>query len=500
MDYPTIHLAVNGPGPTSVISVGLRPIPVIEVGVLGNAPRGPRGLQGEPGNDSVVPGPKGDDGDSFLERTGTTISPIEAGDAITTTGTVTAGEFVGGGAGITGLTVAQVAGALATETDPKFTAWDKATGILITENQVTDLKAYLTTETDPEFTASPAHDVTATDITNLGKLDSAAYEPTTAFAPALGSDDNFVTDTEKGNLHAPGSDDQNLDGLVVKVPGSSLVPDTDIARIHDEGSDIQNLDHLVVKVDGSSLVPDSKIAEIHAPGSDDQNLDGLVEKVLGMGLSANDYTDSDKNRLANTSGTNTGDQNLSAYALKTELPVVPAETDPVFTAWDKSTGITINEVQITNLKAYLVDDDITGKADLTGATFTGDISATNLSGTNTGNQDLSALATVSSVALKADKSVTYTELEGAALVVSPSGSYTATLGALSTIEGSGWTAGSNEACTIVITKAADMAIEGAGSGAQAIVIKDVPEVGVNICMVHNTPDGLRLFVGYTEEP
>ena len=38
-----------------------------------------------------------------------------------------------------------------TETDPEFTAWDKSTGISITESQITDLQSYLTsyTETDP---------------------------------------------------------------------------------------------------------------------------------------------------------------------------------------------------------------------------------------------------------------------------------------------------------------------------------------------------------------
>jgi hypothetical protein len=33
-------------------------------------------------------------------------------------------------------------------------------------------------------------------------------------APELGEDDNYVTDAEKANLHAPGSDDQDLSGLV----------------------------------------------------------------------------------------------------------------------------------------------------------------------------------------------------------------------------------------------------------------------------------------------
>jgi hypothetical protein len=38
---------------------------------------------------------------------------------------------------------------LTAETDPVFTAWDKSTGISITESQISDLQAYLTSETDP---------------------------------------------------------------------------------------------------------------------------------------------------------------------------------------------------------------------------------------------------------------------------------------------------------------------------------------------------------------
>ncbi len=39
-----------------------------------------------------------------------------------------------------------------TENDPVFTAWDKSTGISITESQISDIGNYLEVETDPEFT------------------------------------------------------------------------------------------------------------------------------------------------------------------------------------------------------------------------------------------------------------------------------------------------------------------------------------------------------------
>ncbi len=52
------------------------------------------------------------------------------------------------------------------ETDPIFSAWDKSTGISITESQISDLQSYLTAETDPVFSASDAFGIDSTDITN----------------------------------------------------------------------------------------------------------------------------------------------------------------------------------------------------------------------------------------------------------------------------------------------------------------------------------------------
>lgn len=57
----------------------------------------------------------------------------------------------------------------------------------------------------------------------------------------------------------------------------------------------------VDKVTGSSLVPDAEIAKIHAAGSDNQDLSGLQPKETGKGLSTNDYTTEEKNKLAGLS-------------------------------------------------------------------------------------------------------------------------------------------------------------------------------------------------------
>jgi uncharacterized protein (TIGR02145 family) len=59
------------------------------------------------------------------------------------------------------------------ETDPAFTAWDKSSGITIPESQITDLQSYLLAEIDPVFNASVASNITAIDTTYWNnKLDS----------------------------------------------------------------------------------------------------------------------------------------------------------------------------------------------------------------------------------------------------------------------------------------------------------------------------------------
>ncbi|MCK9270996.1 MAG: hypothetical protein WC271_12755 [Bacteroidales bacterium] len=66
------------------------------------------------------------------------------------------------------------------ETDPEFNAWDKSTGITITENQVSDLQDYLTEETDPEFNAwdkSTGIAITENQITDLQEYLTEEVDP-----------------------------------------------------------------------------------------------------------------------------------------------------------------------------------------------------------------------------------------------------------------------------------------------------------------------------------
>ncbi|MFA6897252.1 MAG: hypothetical protein WCQ96_03130 [Patescibacteria group bacterium] len=96
-------------------------------------------------------------------------------------------------------------------------------------NNISDINA--TDLTDGGATTLHKHSYG--DLDNKPTLGTAAAQDVGAFAtsghnhsgvyePAKGTDDNYVTDTEKSNLHAPHSDDQDLSGKVDVVAGKGL--------------------------------------------------------------------------------------------------------------------------------------------------------------------------------------------------------------------------------------------------------------------------------------
>jgi hypothetical protein len=183
------------------------------------------------------------------------------------------------------------------------------------------------TETDPTFTSSQAANIDATDITNLG------------------------------NLSGVNTGDQDLSTLATKTAlGDST------AQVRSEIPDVSGF------------------------------LTSETDPTFTSSEAAN-ITTTDITNLGNLSGVNTGDQDLSTLATKTalgdstaqvrsEIPDVSGflttETDPTFTS---SQAATIDATDITNLG--------------------------NLSGVNTGDQDLSTLALKTNV-LELDNTTAFT--------------------------------------------------------------------------------------------
>jgi hypothetical protein len=121
-------------------------------------------------------------------------------------------------------------------------------------------------------------------------------------------------------------------------------------------------------------------------------LDTKVDKVAGKGLSTNDYTTAEKTKLAAISGTNTGDQDLSGYAtiaMVNAIDVTSSLTGVLATKVDKVTG-----------KGLSTNDYTTAEKTKLAA----------VSGTNTGDQDLSGYATTAQLATKANSSDVTTSL------------------------------------------------------------------------------------------
>ncbi len=73
-------------------------------------------------------------------------------------------------------------------------------------------------------------------------------------------------------------------------------------------------------------------------------LDTKVDKVTGKVLSSNDYTTVEKSKLAAITGTNTGDQDLSAYATTTALAAKAPLASPSFTGTVSSGAISATSI------------------------------------------------------------------------------------------------------------------------------------------------------------
>ncbi len=310
-------------------------------------------------------------------------------------------------------------------------------------------------ETDPIFTSSEASNITATDITNLGNLSgvntgdqdlstlatktalgdstaqvrseipdvsgflSAETDPTFTSSEAANIDAGDITNL--GNLSGVNTGDQDLSTLATKTAlGDSTaqvrseIPDvsgflsaetdptfTSSQAANIDATDITNLGNLSGVNTGDQDL--STLATKTALGDSTAQVRSEIPDVSGFLTSETDptFTSSqaanidatDITNLGNLSGVNTGDQDLSTLATKTalgdstaqvrsEIPDVSgfltSETDPAFTS-----------SQAANIDA----DDITNLS--------------NLSGVNTGDQDLSTLALKTNV-LELDNTTAFT--------------------------------------------------------------------------------------------
>ena len=146
---------------------------------------------------------------------------------------------------------------------------------------------------------------------------------------------------------------------------------TELNAIETDKADVSYADSgLSLKADKTYV--DSKLGLKTDETYVDTELDKKVDKITGKGLSTNDYTTTEKNKLSgieagaevNVQSDWTQEVNTADDYIKNK-PAIPTktsdltndtgyitgytETDPIFTAWDKTTGISITKSQITDL-------------------------------------------------------------------------------------------------------------------------------------------------------
>ncbi len=148
-----------------------------------------------------------------------------------------------------------------TETDPIFTAWDKTTGISITESQVSDLNHFTNSdESDPVYSQSVASGITATDTSNWNSGQGSFTETDPVYLSSQASGITSTDITNLGNLSGVNTGDQDI-----------------LAMTHTNRTALD---------------------AVSGVNTGDQDLSGKVNVVTGKDLSTNDYTDIDKTKLS----------------------------------------------------------------------------------------------------------------------------------------------------------------------------------------------------------
>ena len=230
------------------------------------------------------------------------------------------------------------------ETDPIFLAWDKSTGISITESQISDLGTYLTGETDPVFSASSAFGITGTNITNWGTAygwgnHSGLYDST-------GTASGLISTHQSTYNHS----------LIATALQSETDPvflawdkSTGISITESQISDLQS--YLTAETDpvfGASSaagITGTNVSNWNTAYSWNNHA-GLYDTTGTAGTAVSTH-ESSYNHLNYNTAYSWGNHATAGYL------TTYTETDPIFSLWDKSTGISITESQISDFGTYL---------------------------------------------------------------------------------------------------------------------------------------------------
>lgn len=245
------------------------------------------------------------------------------------------------------------------EGDPVFLDWDRSGGITINESQIADLKAYLTSETDPNFVGWNKTDGILIAQSQLSDL--SIGEGCIPFADAAGKlidDVKLFYDKSSDRLalgHSTPARMFHMQGrnATYRIDRDTNSPAVQLHRFP-SGDFTTPWKGFMFRVDATG--PDEgtfSIVDYHqaVTGGGDERLiidtDGKIiipgDLDVGSVIAALDGDSDDWN---------------AAYGWGNHASVgyLTGESDPVFSAWNKSTGISITESQVSDLSHTPVFD------------------------------------------------------------------------------------------------------------------------------------------------
>ena len=212
--------------------------------------------------------------------------------------------------------------------------------------------SFITVETDPIFTSSPAHNVTNEDITKLSNLSG------------INTGDQDLSDYVKGPINAIDGNIPLFDNTTGKLIKDSGVKLSDLG-----GGNITETDPIFVASPAHNITSEhiTLLGNTSGVNTGDQDLTPYLTKVEAtntyqplMGSDDNYVTDADIIKLSNLSGINSGDETVNSLKSKLDTVYEPIRdinenyvTDEQLAIINNTSGTNSGDETVSTLKSKL---------------------------------------------------------------------------------------------------------------------------------------------------